>query len=137
MTDIHFNLTSKDLRKFGVVMAIAFGIIGLIPAWKDHWTISYVFWGISVILFLLPALIYPMFLRPIHKYWMKFAMAVGWFNSRLILSLMFYLIFTPIAIFMKIIGRDPLERRYLKESDSYWVDRSKEEINPKHFERQF
>lgn len=118
-------------------MAIAFGIIGLIPAWKDHWTISYVFWGISVILFLLPALIYPMSLRPIHKYWMKFAIAVGWFNSRLILSLMFYLVFTPVALFMKLIGRDPLERRYVKESDTYWVDRSKEEINPKHFERQF
>ncbi len=137
MTDIKLNLTSKDLRKFGVVMAIAFGIIGLIPAWKDHWTISYVFWGISVILFLLPALIYPMSLRPIHKYWMKFAIAVGWFNSRLILSLMFYLVFTPVALFMKLIGRDPLERRYVKESDTYWVDRSKEEINPKHFERQF
>ncbi len=129
--------TDSDLRKFGIMMAIVLVLFSGIAAWKQHWTIAYGMWGIAGIIFLLPAIVYPQFLKPIHYYWMKFAMALGWINSRIILSLTYYLLFTPISIIQKIIGRDEMERKFPEQTNTYWVDRSKETYNPKHFEKQF
>lgn len=118
-------------------MTVALALFSLIAVWKARWMITYGMWAIAVLGFLLPALTYPEILRPVHKYWMKFALFLGWINSRIILSLLFYLVFTPIAIFHKIIGRDPMTRKLDKEEKTYWIDRSKDQYNPKHFERQF
>ena len=68
---------------------------------------------------------------------MKFAFVLGWINQRVILSLVYYLVFTPISLIQRMIGRDPLERKPDSNQKTYWVDRSQEEYNPKHFERQF
>ncbi len=138
MTKIEYKVpNAKDLRKFGLMMAVVICLFSLIAVWKQHWITVYVLWSIAGIVFLLPAIVYPQFLSPIHKYWMKFAMVLGWINSRIILSLVYYLLFTPISLIQKVIKRDALERRFHEDSDSYWDDRSKETYNPKHFERQF
>ncbi len=116
------------------------GIVTLIGWWWHGtigWNKIYVLNGIGIVVFLLPGLIYPSVLKPVHKYWMKFGMALGWVNARIILSLIWYLIFTPVSIFMWIIGRDILHRKLDKDAKTYWIDRSKEEVKPKHFERQF
>ncbi len=131
------QLSDKELRKFGIVMAIAITLISLIGVWRQHWTMVYIFWGIAGIVFLLPGLIAPAALRPIHKGWMRFAKLLGWINARIILSILFYCIFTPISLFQKLTRRDALDRNFSKDAQSYWIDRSKEEYNPKHFERQF
>ncbi|RJP22530.1 MAG: hypothetical protein C4527_21760 [Candidatus Omnitrophota bacterium] len=127
----------QDLRKFGIMMAVVLSIFGSIAIWRQYWTIFYVLGGIAGFVFLLPALLFPTMLQPVYRYWMKFAMALGWFNSRVILSLTFYLLFTPISFIQKLIGRDAMEREFPKKTDSYWIDRSQETYKPKHFEKQF
>jgi hypothetical protein len=69
---------------------------------------------------------------------MKFAFALGWLNSKIILSLTFYLLFTPISLVQKIIGRDALNRTFPNpEKTTYWNNRTDQKIDRKHFERQF
>ena len=84
-----------------------------------------------------PEVLIPNALAPVHKYWMKFGMALGWVNQRIILSLFCYLVFTPVSIVQMIIKRDPMRRKLSKDVDTYWIDRSQEKPKPKHFERQF
>lgn len=76
------------------------------------------------------------FLKAIYKGWMKFARALGWVNTRIILSLVYFLIFTPIALFFKLIGKDPMSMRF-EAVDSYWVKREFKELGQEDYRRQF
>lgn len=67
---------------------------------------------------------------------MKFAHALGWVNTRIILSLVYFIIFTPMALFFKIIGKDPMDRRF-ESVDSYWIKREMKIFKPDDYRRQF
>jgi len=135
---------TKELRKFGIVMFTAFLVLSVAATAIGWWlkgeiglTKVYVLNGIGIFIFLLPGLLIPDALAPVHKYWMKFGMALGWVNQRIILSIVWYFVFTPVSIVQKIIKRDPMRRTLSKDADTYWIDRSQEKPKPKHFERQF
>ena len=71
-----------------------------------------------------------------HRGWMRFALALGYVNSRILLSAMFYLIFTPFGIGSRLIGRNPLRRRGPK-LPSYWIPRVRPRQAQAQFERLF
>lgn len=136
--------TKPELRKFGLVMTAAFFVLSLIVTGIGYWLHGGIRWnriyllnGIGLIGFLAPAVVFPSILAPVHFYWMKFGRALGWVNQRLILGLVWYLVFTPVSIVQMLIGRDPMHRKPDKNAKTYWIDRSKEQRGPKHFERQF
>lgn len=145
MTNLKYRTPDlPELRKFGIVMFCALlvlsGIVTGIGWWfrsEIGWNKIYVLNGIGIFVFLLPGLIYPAGLKLVHKYWMRFGMALGWVNSRIILSLVWYLVFTPVSLYFKLTGYDAMHRRLEPDADTYWIDRSKDQYNPKHFERQF
>src|SRR5439155_16102196 len=71
---------------------------------------------------------------PFYKVWMPYVAApMGWVSTRVILSLAFFLGFTPYAMIMWIVGKDPLRRR--KQPGSYWIQRRSRD--PQHFKREF
>lgn len=76
------------------------------------------------------------FLKTLYSYWMKFAHALGWVNTRIILSIVYFLIFTPLALIFRLIGKDPMERRF-EAADSYWVKREAREFRQEDYRRQF
>lgn len=88
-------------------------------------------------IFLSLGLIAPQILRPVYIIWMKFAFVLGWINTRIILIIMFYLVFTPIGICIRIFGKDLLERKIDKASDSYWEEREQKPFNQADYQRQF
>lgn len=61
-------------------------------------------------------------LKKFKSYWMKFAHALGWANTRLILTLLYITIIGIPAIILWLLRKDPLERRYSKDT-SYWKDK--------------
>ncbi len=63
---------------------------------------------------------FPRLLRPLYVSWMMFAAVLGWINTRLILGVIFFCVFTPIALFFKMIGKDPLARKF-SSKESYRV----------------
>ena len=94
------NLDKKSLKSFGITMCIAFFIIsGIIFIKKGQ--ITFTFAAISA-LFLLVAFLRPGFLKPIYIFWMKLALVLSWINTRIILFVIFYLIFTPIGLCMRL-----------------------------------
>lgn len=76
------------------------------------------------------------FLKFLYEAWMKFAHALGWVNTRIILSIVYFLIFTPLALIFRLIGKDPLERRF-EAVDSYWNKREAKEFRREDYRRQF
>ena len=77
----------------------------------------------------------PAALCPVHTAWLRIGHALGWLNTRIILGLMFYTVFFFAAVLMKLLGRDPMSRKFDATLDSYRV---RSEIRaPDHLEKPF
>ena len=61
-----------------------------------------------------------------RKLWMAFAHAVGWFNTRLLLTILYVCIIGLPAIFLKLFGKDLLDRA-MEDRPSYWIEKEKSE----------
>jgi len=73
-------------------------------------------------------------LKYLYIIWMRLAFILGWINTRILLLAIFYLLFTPIGIGIKLFGVDLLERKIDKNKDSYW---KKKDSLAADYERQF
>ena len=127
--------TKKDLRKFGITIGSVILIIALLLLYfgKTH----YYVYGIIALLFILTGLFIPAVLKPLNKAWMGFSIILGFFTSRIILTILFYLIITPMALIFRIIGKDPLNINTDKKVSSYWIKRENTSVAKIDFERQF
>jgi hypothetical protein len=94
-----------------------------------------VLWLVGGILVLL-GLVVPSLLRPVQKVWMGLALILGWINTRIILGVLFYLVFTPIGVLMRFF-RDPLNRGMQSDDVTYWSRREVPPVDPQAYERQF
>jgi hypothetical protein len=110
-----------EMRKFGLTMAAVIAtLFGLLLPWL--FAFSYPLWPwIIAGAFLLTAATVPALLVPVHNAWMRLGHALGWINTRIILGLMFYTVFFFVAILMKLLGKDPMSRKFDQTLDSYRV----------------
>ena len=69
----------------------------------------------------LAALIFPAFARKLYLGWMLAALPIGWSISHALLAVLYYMVVTPIALIMRMLGHDPLNRRIDKTRESYWA----------------
>ncbi len=72
----------------------------------------------------------------LKKWWMAFAHALGWVNTRVILSVVYIVIFGIGAMVMFVLRKDPLRRKFTKQQ-SYWMDKEPIAHTPEHAKRQF
>ena len=91
-------------------------------------------WIIGLVLFILTLLI-PKALRLVYLVWMRTWEYLGWFNTRLILTLVFAVMFISFVLFMKIIRRDIMARKYDPKVESY--RKISVSMSPKAMERPF
>lgn len=128
-------LDRKGLRKFGLVtgaiVAILFGL--LLPWLFDH-ALPYWPWFIAIGLWM-PAFLLPDLLRPIYNGWMRFGMVLGWINTRILLGILFYTLFTPISLVLKLLRIDSMRRKSDTQAKTYRVE--SENQPPDHMERPF
>ena len=117
------NVGSKQLRNFGLIVGGIFLLIGYWPMFFRGGEAR--IWAVIVSgLLLIPALALPKSLKPIYHVWMRIGAALGWVNNRVILSIGFYGLFTPIGFMMRLFGKDPLHRRFDSSATTYRVTRS-------------
>lgn len=129
------NFDRKTLKKFAITMGVAFFVITLLICLKGKHSIL-ITSVISATFFIL-GFIMPSVLKPLYILWMKLAFILSWINTRLILVIIFYLVFTPIGIGMKLFRVDLLDRKIDKKRVSYWKKRESRVFNPLDYERQF
>lgn len=112
-------LDKQGLRKFGLTTGIIFAaLFGFILPWI--WRADPHQWPViaGAILCSL-ALIAPRSLAPFYQLWMRLALILGWINSRLILGIIFILVVTPMALVMRLLGKDPMQRQLNKDQTTY------------------
>ena len=115
------DTSSKEIRKFGLVIAIALGVIGGFVYVKfGNFDVVGWLWGIGL-LFLILGFILPSVLRPVYRIWMLLAYFIGGIVSRVILTVLFYVVLTPTGLVLRLFGKDVLDQRFEKDRESYWI----------------
>jgi hypothetical protein len=127
--------TDRDLRKFGLTVGGVFAVLGLLFLWrhKAHW--PYFLWA-GVALIVLGAVI-PRALKYVYIGWMSLAFVLGFIMARVILTLFFFLVMTPIGLAARLMGKDFLSLKLNPSAASYWIPRERKIKTPADYERQF
>lgn len=106
-------------RSFGVVFFVVFLLIGLYPILNGN-DIRY--WSLVIsLIFLILGIINSNILTPLNKIWFKFGIFLGRIVSPLVMGIIFFAVVTPIALIMKLIGKDVLNLKKNKKK-SYWIE---------------
>ena len=114
------NIKSEksDLRKFGIIVGTVLLIIAGLLFWKEKESFQ-LFLTIGIVLFV-TGIVIPFTLKPIYWVWMVFSTILGWFMTRVILSLLFYVVFTPIGLIARLFGKQFLDLKQNHSQQSYW-----------------
>ena len=122
------NIKLPTNKNFGIVFFIVFLIIALFPLINDG---SLRIWSLIVsTFFLFLGLINSKILTPLNKIWFKFGLLLGKMVSPLIMGIIFFLVVTPIAFIMRLIGKDLLNLKFNKYK-SYWIEKTGPKSNMK------
>lgn len=125
----------KDLRNFAVTLGIGFSCLGLL-FWRRQHGLYLPFFFIAAVLFFF-GLFLPGLLKPVQKLWMELAFVSGWVMTRIILTILFFLVITPISLVLKLLGKDILKLKFVRTADSYWLSVKNIEFDKKSYENQF
>ncbi len=125
----------KQLKNFGVIMFVGFLVITSVIFLKRGY-LNYSILYISCF-FILAGFLAPAILKPIYIFWMKLAHLLSWFNTRLLLSVIYILLFTPIAFILKLLRKDLIDIRIDSSASSYWKKKEENEFNPADYQRQY
>jgi hypothetical protein len=117
-------------RSFGFSVGGASLVFAALLAWRAHPRGAVVAAAIGAVL-VLGALVAPSALRVPNRLWWRFASLLGWFNSRVLLTAMFFLVLTPAGVLMRLFGRSPLRAA---SRDSNWVSVDARRRDAKHFD---
>ena len=132
----NIDSSPRQLRKFALAMAIPLAVIGGILLWcrREYYWYFFVASG----LFICPGLLVPAVLMPLHKVWMTFAVIMGWFMTRVMLGVLFFVVLTPIALLLRLLGKDLLNTKFDKAaSQSYWLARDNSDVQNRDYTKQY
>lgn len=122
-------------RSFGMVFAVVFAIIGLLPLIKSagprYWSL-----GVAAA-FLVVALFIPKLLAPLNRLWFRIGLLLHAIINPIIMGLMFYVVLTPTGFLMRLFGKDILRLKFDPKADSYWIKRDPSDSVGSDFKNQF
>ena len=121
-------------RRFGFFFSFVFGLASVYFYMNSSMALVY-FAALLSAIFLVLTVLKAEALLPLNKMWMRFGFLLGMIVSPIVLGLIFFCLFTPIALAMRLSGRDEL-RLKIKNKSSYWIERS-ERIQSDSFKKQF
>jgi hypothetical protein len=108
-------------RSFGSVFTVFFTLVGVYSLWREGTAYSWMFWlaGATAAV----TMIRPQWLAPLNRAWMQFGELLHRIVSPLVLGIMFYGVFTPVGLVMRMARRDAMKRRFEPGAPTYWIER--------------
>ena len=125
-------IKKHDLKMFAIIWSAIFGVIALSPLLKGAEIKT---WAIVIaLIFNIIAFTKPQILTQFYKIWMKFGEFIGGIMSKIMMTILYFGIFTPVSLFLKLIGKDLLNKKVDKSQESYWIER---DTQPQSMKNQF
>ena len=131
---------SAELRKFSWVVGGAFVVLWvvlakLLPMWDKGGDYPLLWWlgsGLAVV-----GTIAPLLVKPFFYAWMSLAFVLGFFMTRVILTIFFFVILTPVGLVFKVLRKDPLHRTIDRDAATYWIPKEYPIADRSRFEKFF
>ena len=112
------RLTAAQGRKFGFTVGAAFLVFAGIALWRHHTLSPKVLGGLGGAL-VLAAAIAPTMLGPVERAWMGLAHLLSKVTTPIFMGIVYFLVVTPIALFTRAIGRQPM--KHAEKDGSFWI----------------
>lgn len=127
----------RELRQFGWLVGGILVAIGVVLWYRapDGGAAAVLWWIGGPLVVLGTAL--PRLLKPFYYAWMALAVVLGFVMTRLILTVFFFVVLTPVGLVFRLLGRDPLSRKLDRQASSYWLDKEYPIADRTRFEKFF
>lgn len=126
---------SSSNRAFGIVFTVVFAAIGAFPLIGGN---TPRWWAVGLaVLFLLAAIAYPRCLSPLNRLWTRFGLLLHRIVNPIVMGLLFFLVVTPTALVMRILGKRPLHLKTDPDAPTYWIPREPPGPAPESMKQQF
>ena len=122
-------------RKFGLFFSLIFFFLAFYLTQISSELLGFISLIISIF-FLISALFFDSVLLPLNKLWMKLGLLLGMIVSPLVMGIIFFTLFVPIGLIMRLFDRDEL-RLKMRPRDSHWKPREHDESCSDSFNHQF
>lgn len=120
------NIKIKDLRTFAFIWSFIFLILGVYNSVNIFVYIAGIFMIIGIFR--------PLILERFYKVWTKLGEFIGGIVSKIIMFILYFGLFTPVSMVLKILGKDLLNKKIDKSKNTYWIER---EMQPQSMKNQF
>ena len=131
----NISTDKSDIQKFGYTIGTILLIVAVFLFFKGKESFQYLI--IISSFFFCFGLISPIILKPLYIIWMVFAVILGWFMTRLILGIVFYVVVSPIGLIARLFGKEFLELKNSSLNSSYWNYKDNSRISHQDYEKQF
>tara|TARA_B100000029_G_C17449691_1_gene914545 strand:- start:55 stop:468 length:414 start_codon:yes stop_codon:yes gene_type:complete len=131
----NIRIDNKAIRDFGILIGFILLIIAGILFYKK--IESYKLIIMSGITFIALGFVMPIIIKPFYLVWMSFATLLGWFMTRLILGLLFYIVISSIGLILRLFGKQFLELNNTSLKSSYWIYKEDSRVSHQNYDKQF
>ena len=115
------DIKAGSNKSFGIVFFVVFLLIALYPLLSNE---SIRLCSLIIfIIFLVLGILNSSLLSPLNKLWFKFGILLGKIISPIIMSIIYFLVVTPIGLIMRLLGKDVLNLKY-NDHKSYWIEKT-------------
>jgi hypothetical protein len=122
-SDISFRPPNRMLRQFAGLWIVFFGLMAFWQGYlHERTTLGWVLAALAITVGPL-GLAWPQAVRWVYVAWMVLAFPIGWTISNGILALLFFVMFTPVALVFRLMGRDALGLKPKPDAATYWVEK--------------
>jgi len=126
---------ARDLRKFGLLVGGVLCGLGLLLLLRHKTNYPYFFWPGAALIAL--GSVWPHALKYPYLAWMTIAFALGFIMARIILTVFFFVLLTPIGLLARLFGKDFLSRKWDRQATSYWIPCKAEPKTPESYQQQY
>ncbi len=112
----------RGLRRFGLTVGLVILALGCFFLWRHRgagWPLT----SIGTVLVVVAGLA-PSSLKWVHGPWMMGSFVLGWMVTRILLTIVFFLVVTPIGLLQRLFGKRIIEVAFLPNAASYWQART-------------
>lgn len=127
----------RQERRFGVSVGVVLLVAAAWLLWRGRSLLVVGAPGGVGALLLVAGALYPRVLVELNRGWMALAAGLSWVSTRVILGLLFALVFVPLGAWRRMRGEDPLARRAPASRQSFWHAYSPRQADPKHYEKMY
>lgn len=120
------KMNKNDLKNFGLIWTTIFLVVSFYYFFAKESTNFYSIF--LFFLFLIISFLRANLLSNFYNLWIKFWNIMGWINTKIIMFILFFFLFTPIWLILKLFWKDLLNKKIDKKTKTYWIKRT-EKIN--------